>query len=300
MNSLKFIRLIAIALLIICVSACRAQKSSIQHIDAEVQTISLPAFDAIQNQSAVRLHITQGNRQSVQVKQAQAWRLKLSVSRNTLILETQGHPNQQKSAEVWITIPSLKAISNDEALNVDISNFKSKELRINNGGALTLNAGKIDLGTFKFKNEGAITSEISMVCDEVHIDNYGSLKTQFTVTDNNIFNLNNEGCINGNINVSGNTIKIDNDGAMNGDMNLNATTLTIDNDGSGKQEIAFTGNVMDLKNDGAVNVGLTVDCKTLKAKSSGVSCLVISGSADDTQIKSEGVSKIDSIKLNKM
>lgn len=72
MNSHKFIRLIAISLLIICASACRAQKSSTKTIDAEVQTISLPAFDAIQNQSAVRLHITQGDRQSVRVKQARA------------------------------------------------------------------------------------------------------------------------------------------------------------------------------------------------------------------------------------
>lgn len=60
MKSNKIIRLTSIALLMLVAIACRAQKETDRAAGAEVQSISLPAFDAIDNESAVKLYITQG------------------------------------------------------------------------------------------------------------------------------------------------------------------------------------------------------------------------------------------------
>jgi len=141
--------LTSIALLMLVAIACRAQKETDRAAGAEVQSISLPAFDAIDNESAVRLYITQGNSRSVKVRHAAGWRLKLSVRGNTLRLETEKPSRQQNNyAEVWITMPSLKSINNDGAIHIDARNFNGKKLNIDNDGAMTLKAEQTSLRDF--------------------------------------------------------------------------------------------------------------------------------------------------------
>nr|WP_281793162.1 DUF2807 domain-containing protein [Paraprevotella clara] len=42
-----------------------------------------------------------------------------------------------------------------------------------------------------------------------------------------------------------------------------------------------------------------MECTSLKARNSGVGKLILSGTADQTEINSNGVNKIDAIELNK-
>lgn len=300
MNINNIIRMMAVALLMTGAMACKAQKDGGGSIDADAQSVALPSFDAIHNDCAVRLHIAQGNRQSVWVKHAPDWRIEVSVSDRTLKLkEEQSFGQLNKCAEVWITVPALKSIGNNGALYVDGNNIKGKELSVTNNGALTLSGDNLNIGILNYNNKGSITENLRADCKEVHIDNVGSFKTQLTLAGNDIFTLNNRGSYGGDIEIAGKTINIENGGAMNGDMAIHAATLTFNNNGSGTQKISFFGDEMNIDNNGSVNVDLQVDCKKLHAESSGVSTLVISGTADDTRIKSGGISNIDSSKLNR-
>lgn len=299
----NIIRMIAVALMLPCIMlAYQGSRAADQAESVIARTISLPAFDAIHNNCGVKLHINQGNRQSVRVKESNGRRLKLSVSGKTLLLDVaKSIDNTGKSAEVWITIPALKSVINDGALEAEVGNIKGKELSIINNGALTLSANKLSFGRLKYKNYGAITEDITLNCKELYLENSGSWKTLLTLSGNNILSLNNDGAYECDVRMSGagTSVTVDNSGIMKGELKLQADSFTFNNNGSGKQDISFKGDEMNIDNSGAVNVDLYVDCKKLKAKSSGVSSLTVSGTADDTTIDSDGVSKIDSSKLNR-
>lgn len=313
--------MITVAMLMLNVSSCKAQKETGHVAGSGVETLSLPAFDAIENESAVVLHFKQGSPQSVRIRQADNWRLKASVSGRTLRLDTEDayrNVNQKKAIDVWVTAPSLKSLGNNGSLRVDMDALKSGGLTIKNDGAMNMHAGKLDVGTLvcenngslkygmsvkadriELKNDGALKDTVAAECPDVSVVNHGSLKTELTVSAGNIFNMDNYGALNCDIKATCKTVSVKNNGQMQGDMTLRATTMKYSNDGAGAQRIDFTGDDMNIVNNGSAKIDLRVDCKTLRAESAGVSKLNISGTADDTRFNSGGISKIDSSKLNK-
>lgn len=302
MKSIKFLRLMPVVLLLTISAGCKAQKNTDRVTVTGVETVSLPAFDTIENGSAVNLYITQGNKRSVRVKYASNWRLKMSVSGSTLKIENEEQSrqiNNKKSAEVWITMPSLKAISNGGALQVITGDIKGDELSISNSGAMTMRTGKLDIKALTCDNCGALTDTITAECERISIENSGRLKTRLTAKSTDDFSLENQGHITTDLSVTGKTVRIENDGAMNGDMAMQAGMLTFSNCGAGTLKINFTGGDVNIDNNGNATVDLQVDCKALKAETSGISKLTISGTADDCRFNSSGISKIDSSKLNK-
>ena len=57
--------------------------------------------------------------------------------------------------------------------------------------------------------------------------------------------------------------------------------------------------VPDVDRTPAENLAYQVECTSLKARNSGVGKLILSGTADQTEINSNGVNKIDATELNK-
>lgn len=310
MNSNRIFRLLSIVALILAAVGCRAQSAEFTTSSSygRVETVpQMPAFDIVRIETAVIVHITQGKNQRIRVKNNYGYRLKLEVLQNTLIIDleesvSRRNSNNQKYGEVWVTVPSLKGMINNGVADVDIQKIKSKELRLQNDGVLTLDVNNVDIGTLKYLNDGVITENLSLDCEELYMLSKGVQKSKLTLAKNDIFNMNCVGVFEGGVNVTGKNITIDNSGTMKINMALFATSFTFNNNNAcGRQNINFTGDDISIYNyNGTSTVDLQVDCKRLTASNSGVSRLVISGTADETEIKnvSEGVSRIDTSRLN--
>lgn len=319
----RFITIMAAVLVLLNAAACKSQEASSRASGNRVESVSLPSFDAIENDAAVNIHFTQGDRQSVRVRHAEGWRLKLSVSGKTLKMEVE-NPDSRRGrragagADVWITLPYLKTVSNDGALHLDAASIKEDRLGIYNNGAMTVDVDKMNIGTFKcansgslrystklkankmsIDNNGALTDTLSASCPDINISNNGALTTSLAVADAGQFSLYNGGSIKGSVDVKGKALTINNCGALRGDMKLKGDMLNFINDGAGEHSIEFVGGSLDFQNSGNATVSLDVDCRKLSVGNSGVSRISVSGTADETTIDSDGISKIDCSKLNK-
>ena len=69
--------------------------------------------------------------------------------------------------------------------------------------------------------------------------------------------------------------------------------------GVSKQTVEFKGKKVDIQNSGVGTIHITMECTSLKARNSGVGKLILSGTADQTEINSNVVNKIDATELNK-
>lgn len=87
-------------------------------------------------------------------------------------------------------------------------------------------------------------------------------------------------------------------GVMNGKMVINANELNIHSSGVDHCTISFKGEHCIANYTGTSTSKLNVDCKNLQATTSGVAKLTIAGTADKTEITSNGVSKINTKGLN--
>lgn len=87
-------------------------------------------------------------------------------------------------------------------------------------------------------------------------------------------------------------------GVMNGKMAIDATQLNILSNGVDHSTISFKGERCIANYTGTSTSKLNVDCKSLQATSSGVAKLTVAGTADKTEITSNGVSKIVTKELN--
>lgn len=203
----RFITIMAAVLVLLNAAACKSQEASSRASGNRVESVSLPSFDAIENDAAVNIHFTQGDRQSVRVRHAEGWRLKLSVSGKTLKMEvadpdSRRGQNAGAGADVWITLPYLKTVSNDGALHLDAASIKEDRLGIYNNGAMTVDVDKMNIGTFKcansgslrystklkankmsIDNNGALTDTLSASCPDINISNNGALTTSLAVAD---------------------------------------------------------------------------------------------------------------------
>ena len=66
----RFITIMAAVLVLLNAAACKSQEASSRASGNRVESVSLPSFDAIENDAAVNIHFTQGDRQSVRVRHA--------------------------------------------------------------------------------------------------------------------------------------------------------------------------------------------------------------------------------------
>lgn len=82
-------------------------------------------------------------------------------------------------------------------------------------------------------------------------------------------------------------------------MSILGKSLDAECSGVGSVGLSFKGEKAKFENSGMTKMAAWVDCDYLTASCSGVSTMRLLGRADNTNINSEGVSKIDTDQLNK-
>lgn len=297
-NRLISIAAVAIFALIGTVGKSQTTATTSGNDSPQVQTLTLDAFDEIDNSTAVEIHFTQGKKQSVKVRQTGEWRLLATVKDRTLRL-TSDKNNTHNSAEIWITAPELKSLDNNSSLKIDMLSLHGSELEIDNCGVMTVRCNDLNTTNLSIENSGNLKYELKAKAGIVEIENEGVIHELLTMECSNL-TLENEGLYQSDMSVTGKTLKIDNSGKFTGKMLLKADRLSIDNNGAGSQSIDFAGKELKLDNNGAVTVDLKVDCRKLDVSNQGVSTITISGTADSTTLDSSGINKIDSSKLNRL
>lgn len=81
---------------------------------------------------------------------------------------------------------------------------------------------------------------------------------------------------------------------------IEADSLVSLNAGIAMGRISFKGERIDIKNQGGSEMTYEVDCKTLSSYCDGLSKLKLSGTADNTRIKSDGSASTDTSGLNNL
>ncbi len=187
----------------------------------------------------------------------------------------------KKTPIIRVTSPRM------DIINIDLSGVNSLHIDNLSGKSLTLNMsgvvdGKININApkVKFDGTGVIDMKSSVCSDDFTITNSGS--GEYKVT------------------FSGKKGRIDNTG--NGDIRLKATRtdlLDIVNSGLGEFNLNFKGGEGRISNTGNGEVKANLECRRIVVTNSGFGEVTLAGTADDVQIDNQGISHVDSSKLNK-
>lgn len=310
MNKTKFLqttlRLLTVALLTGAMASCAAkggvgdeENSSLaatgvstqgtDKTDGKVRTVSLAAFNGIYNNGIVAIHFTQGDTQSVRVKDAKNNHVTLQVEDHALFIDFEGHDQLEKrelgtystpdskrlrkpevafshtedidTAQVWITLPKLELLENMGQLYLRGAILKGDVFLLKNSGVCSFAIKKVKMADFKSRNTG--------VCN---------LSGQLETT----------------------TADFQNDGVVNEDLQIKAKKLTVRNKGVGNTDTKFNGGSLELSNTGVGNLSYQVQCESLEADNSGVGNVTLSGTADQTKFNSSGEASIDTSELNQL
>ena len=98
--------------------------------------------------------------------------------------------------------------------------------------------------------------------------------------------------------MEGRTAEIKNSGVLHVQHTIRAHDFSMSNSGSATGSILFKGGAATFRNSGHGNLNVDCDCTDLNATTSGSFSMTIKGTADNTSIKSSGVSHIDAKGLN--
>lgn len=230
------------------------------------RTLDLAGFNAIKSEGIANITYTQGNKYSVVVRC-----LKEIIDQTDIVV---------LDSVLTINQDNIKKKNNIPTMYLDITSPDFNSITIE--GVTTINAKKIETnGKFDIIVEGV---------SNINIDSISCAKSKINI----------EGVCNieSNINATG-KIDIDIEGVSKGIMWLTAQALSIDCEGAANMNFDYNGDDADIEIGGVSNIKFNTNCKKLKAQNEGVSTLKISGIAEDTNIISSGVSKINTKELNK-
>ena len=228
-------------------------------------SIILRNFDRVENTVAVDIEYQQGENYSVDITGDKELTNNLQAyvtTDRTLVLKKKNNKKEwQGKVTMMITAPQIKAIKNSGILFFTAKNMSPTTMDIENQGSLKLDITKLTCSNFNFKNSGVstVTTDVSAK-ESISITNGGSCK------------------------YNGNTA---------------ATKLSLKNTGMFTSDMKFEGENAWVYNTGSGRMKLHCDCQMLEAKNTGIATITFSGTADNTEIKSTGVSVIDCSHLNR-
>ena len=153
----------------------------------------------------------------------------------------------------------------------------------------------------RIKNNGVLFfAAKSLSADNMSIDNRGSLKTDVTSMKCRTICIENSGVLTQSGNLTAKeTLTIENKGSQNFSGEIEAKELTLKNRGVLKGKMKYRGEGVTIYNNGSGRIEFDCDCKKLWCHNSGIATITLSGTADETEVKTTGVSKIDCSGLNK-
>jgi|LAHS01.1.fsa_nt_gb hypothetical protein len=259
----KQISTLLLLCLLLTLTAGAAKQKETDYTQGSSVTLPLTGFSAINNAILVTVRYIQGPVCSVKAWNYDSTIHHLYVKDGTLYLRS--HKSNGREAYVQrlrldITAPHLNAIRNSGMLNLEAQTVKAGDFGLRNSGVGTITLGRVECRQLGYSNSGTLT---------------------FSGT------------------VTAKKAELHNSGIGNCTLTANANELEVHNSGVSRLTLNFKGGSISIHNSGSGTSNINVDCRRLTAHNSGVDKFTIAGSADDTNITTNGVAKIDTKNLNR-
>lgn len=299
-------------------AACGSHKTDLAENESTTSTIQttneniikrnlqLPHFHTVCNDFAVKVYYTQGSKFQVTFEGNQQLfdACKFYVKDNVLHVEhKKGYRHRDVSNQqitLRITAPTIKALTNDGAMEVYADNWKASDLKVKNDGAMRLNISIIDGESVNIDNDGALKFiEGKVKATNVSIKNDGASTISIPFEVRNLFAINNDGSSKLRSSIKAKTYTEKCDGSATDSIQVTAEDISVYIDGAGKVNGDFKGKNVTIHGDGSSEINLAVNCENLQINSDGSSNIKVKGTADNTSFKNEGVTRVDVSELNK-
>lgn len=238
--------------------------SETEVIPKDASTI-LRNFDRVENTVAVDIEYQQGGDYSVDItgdkELTNELQTYVTTDRTLVLKKKNSKKGWQGKVTMIITAPQINSIKNFGVLF-----FAAKSLSVDN---------------MSIYNRGSLKTDVtSMKCRAICIENSGVFTQSGNLT-------------------AKETLTIENKGSLNFSGEIDAKAFTLKNSGVLKGKMKYKGEDATIYNKGSGRIEFDCDCRKLWCHNSGVATITLSGTADETEVKSTGVSKIDCTRLNR-
>lgn len=276
---------------------------SIGTLNAATHIYNVKNFNALKSSVAVIVNYSQGRHYAMKVEgsEEQLSRLEVVVNDNTLILRDKRKAKAWKGrVNVTLTAPHLNSISNSGTLIFKAKACRDGMFNIKNSGVLQLNITAVNCQQMNVNNSGSAQLMCNVKANgNIMVKNSGSLKVNGNMNSSAAFIQSNSGSMKMMCNAIASQFDSKNSGSLKIEQQIDAATMNMKNSGSCSGTLSYKGRAAVMQNSGHGKLGVTVDCEELSASTSGMFQMSIKGTADKTNIKSTGISKIDVSQLNK-
>lgn len=205
----------------------------------------------------------------------------------------------KKTPIIRITSPRMDIINMYGVNDFKARNMKGGDMKIDLSGVNSLHIDNLSGKSLTLNMSGVVDGKININAPKVKFDGTGVIDMKSSVCSDD-FTITNSGSGEYKVTFSGKKGRIDNTG--NGDIRLKATRtdlLDIVNSGLGEFNLNFKGGEGRISNTGNGEVKANLECRRIVVTNSGFGEVTLAGTADDVQIDNQGISHVDSSKLNK-
>lgn len=205
----------------------------------------------------------------------------------------------KKTPIIRITSPRMDIINMYGVNDFKARNMKGGDMKIDLSGVNSLHIDNLLGKSLTLNMSGVVDGKININAPKVKFDGTGVIDMKSSVCSDD-FTITNSGSGEYKVTFSGKKGRIDNTG--NGDIRLKATRtdlLDIVNSGLGEFNLNFKGGEGRISNTGNGEVKANLECRRIVVTNSGFGEVTLAGTADDVQIDNQGISHVDSSKLNK-
>ena len=205
----------------------------------------------------------------------------------------------KKTPIIRITSPRMDIINMYGVNDFKARNMKGGDMKIDLSGVNSLHIDNLSGKSLTLNMSGVVDGKININAPKVKFDGTGVIDMKSSVCSDD-FAITNSGSGEYKVTFSGKKGRIDNTG--NGDIRLKATRtdlLDIVNSGLGEFNLNFKGGEGRISNTGNGEVKANLECRRIVVTNSGFGEVTLAGTADDVQIDNQGISHVDSSKLNK-
>ena len=205
----------------------------------------------------------------------------------------------KKTPIIRITSPRMDIIDMYGVNDFKAKNMKGGDMKIDLSGVNSLHIDNLSSESLTLNMRGVVDGKININAKKVKFDGTGVIDITSSVCSDD-FKIANSGSGEYKVTFSGKKGRIDNTG--NGDIRLKATRtdlLDIVNSGLGEFNLNFKGGEGRINNTGKGEVKADLECQRIVVTNAGFGEVTLAGTADDVQIDNQGISHVDSSKLNK-
>ena len=259
-------------------------------------------FTALSNEISVDVYYQQGSAHSVKAtgRADLIAQLDVSVEEGVLRLRNKKRIGSWRGKiRVDITAPRIDRWSNSGSFALHIDDISAEEFRLSNSGVFSLMSGTVSTTQTSISNSGLLLIQARLTSrQDFTLRNSGQMNCKGNMQGEGAYSLSNSGSMQMEGKMEGRTAEIKNSGVLHVQHTIRAHDFSMSNSGSAIGSILFKGGAATFRNSGQGNLNVDCDCTDLNATTSGSFTMTIKGTADNTSIKSSGVSHIDAKGLN--